>query len=226
MTPRSKLAAALTCVLLRYTMRARQLWNDCDGAILPYVAIMLVAIIGLSALAIDGGRLMSVQTQLQNAADALALAGAAELDRRPDSIIRAEAAIRGLIANPIMGGGIQQVAEVSGMDFLRSLPPSDDLPITTANLTDDPSLAAYVQVTVKPVTMLTIFPISLMAGRRIINVSAQSVAGYDQVLCNVTPLYVCNPFECSWNDLLPGDPGFGRGQPGPRQPTSAHPPRW
>jgi hypothetical protein len=28
---------------------------------------------------------MSVQTQLQNAADALALAGAAELDRRPDS---------------------------------------------------------------------------------------------------------------------------------------------
>ena len=195
MTPRSKLAAALTCVLLRYTMRARQLWNDCDGAILPYVAIMLVAIIGLSALAIDGGRLMSVQTQLQNAADALALAGAAELDRRPDSIIRAEAAIRGLIANPIMGGGIQQVAEVSGMDFLRSLPPSDDLPITTANLTDDPSLAAYVQVTVKPVTMLTIFPISLMAGRRIINVSAQSVAGYDQVLCNVTPLYVCNPYE-------------------------------
>ena len=101
---------------------------------------------------------MSVQTQLQNAGDALALAGAAELDRRPDSIIRAEAAIRGLIANPVTGAGIEQVAEVSRVDFLRSLPPSDDLPITTANLTDDPTLAAYLQITVKPITMLKFFP--------------------------------------------------------------------
>ena len=176
-------------------MRTRQIWKDCDGAILPYVAMMLAVIIGLAALAIDGSRLMSVQTQLQNAADALALAGAAELDRRPDSIIRAEAAIRGLIANPVTGAGIERVAEVGSVDFLRSLPPSDDLPITTANLTDDPTLAAYIQVTVEPVTMLTIFPLSFLSGRRIISVSAQSVAGYDQVLCNATPLYVCNPFE-------------------------------
>ena len=162
--------------------------RDSRGTVLPYVAMMLAVIIGLAALAIDGSRLMSVQTQLQNAADALALAGATELDRRPDSIIRAEAAIRGLIANPITGAGIEQVAEVSSVDFLRSLPPSDDLPITTANLTDDPTLAAYVQVTVKPVTMLTIFPISLLSGRRIISVSAQSVAGYDQVSVSYTHL--------------------------------------
>ena len=139
-------------------MRTRQIFEDCDGAILPYVAMMLAVIIGLAALAIDGSRLMSVQTQLQNGADALALAGAAELDRRPDSIIRAEAAIRGLIANPVTGAGIERVAEVGTVEFLRSLPPSDDLPITTANLTDDPTLAAYIQVTVEPVTMLTIFP--------------------------------------------------------------------
>ena len=176
-------------------MRAVNLWHDRRGTVLPYVAMMLAVIIGLAALAIDGSRLMSVQTQLQNAGDALALAGAAELDRRPDSIIRAEAAIRGLIANPVTGAGIEQVAEVSRVDFLRSLPPSDDLPITTANLTDDPTLAAYLQITVKPITMLTIFPLSLLSGRRIISVSAQAVAGYDQVLCNATPLYVCNPFE-------------------------------
>src|ERR1700733_13572374 len=126
-------------------MTIKRLWNDRDGVVLPYVAVMLIAIIGLSALALDASRLMSVQTQLQNAADALALAGAAELDRRPDSIIRAEAAIRGLIANPVSGTGIEQVAQVSNIDLLRSLPPSDDLPITTDNLTDDPTLAAYIQ---------------------------------------------------------------------------------
>src|SRR6516165_2219744 len=174
-------------------MSAKQLWSDCDGVVLPYVAIMLGVIIGLSALALDGGRLMSVQTQLQNGADALALAGAAELDRRPDSIIRARAAIQDLIKNPIAGAGIGQTAEVTSIDFLQSLPASDDLPITTANLTNDPTLAAYVQVTLKPIDMQMIFPVSVT---RMI-VGAQSIAGYDQIVCNAQPVFVCNPFENS-----------------------------
>src|SRR5215471_20345154 len=98
-------------------MSAKQFWGDCEGVVLPYVAIMLGVIIGLSALALDGSRLMSVQTQMQNAADALALAGAAELDRRPDSIIRAEAAIHNLLANPIAGAGIGETAQVDSIEF-------------------------------------------------------------------------------------------------------------
>jgi hypothetical protein len=176
-------------------MRVTDLWHDQDGAIIPYLAMMLAVIIGLSALTLDGSRLMNLQTQLQNGADALALAGATELDRRPDSIVRAEAAIRNLIANPVVGTGVDQTVKVSGIDFLRSLPASDDLPVTSANLTDDATLAAYVQVTVAPITMQTIFPVSLTAGRLNIALSAQSVAGYDQVVCNISPLSVCNPFE-------------------------------
>jgi hypothetical protein len=138
---------------------------------------------------------MSVQTQLQNGADALALAGAAELDRRPDSIIRAKAATQDLIKNPISGTEIGQIAEVTSIDFLQSLPASDDLPITTANLTNDPTLAAYVQVTLKPITMQMIFPVS--AGLTRMTVGAQSIAGYDQIVCNSRPVFVCNPFENS-----------------------------
>jgi Flp pilus assembly protein TadG len=174
-------------------MSARHLWSDSDGVILPYVAITLVVIIGLSALALDGSRLMSVQTQLQNGADALALAGAAELDRRPDSIIRAKAAIQDLVKNPISGAEIGQIAEVTSIDFLQSLPASDDLPISTANLTNDPTLAAYVQVTLNPIAMQMIFPVS--TGLATMTVGAQSVAGYDQIVCNAQPLFVCNPFE-------------------------------
>jgi Flp pilus assembly protein TadG len=155
----------------------------------------LIAIVGLAALAIDASRLMSVQSQLQNAADALALAGATELDRRPDSIARAQSAIADLIANPVTGTGIRQTAQVAAVDFLQSLPPNDDLPIASNNLTDDPTLAAYVQVTVKPASMLTLFPLSLASGRSTMRIGAQSVAGYDQIICNATPLYVCNPFE-------------------------------
>src|SRR6478735_9703278 len=68
-------------------------WGDTDGVILPYVTLMLVVIIGVSVLALDGSRYMSLQTQLQNGADALALAGAAELDRTPTAIERANKAI-------------------------------------------------------------------------------------------------------------------------------------
>ncbi len=175
--------------------RAQKIWQDERGVVLPYVAITLIAIVALAALALDASRLMSVQSQLQNAADALALAGAAELDRRPDSIIRAESAINDLISNPVAGAGLRQTAQVAAVDFLQSLPPSDDLPITSTNLTDDPTLAAYVQVTVKPVSMLTLFPISLLSRRSTMTIGAQAVAGYDQVVCNATPLYVCNPFE-------------------------------
>jgi len=51
---------------------ARAFWNDTSGVILPYVTVMLVVIVGLSVLALDGARLMSLQTQLQNGADACA----------------------------------------------------------------------------------------------------------------------------------------------------------
>jgi Flp pilus assembly protein TadG len=191
----------------------KQLWNDRDGAILPYVAIMLIAIIGLAGLAIDGSRLMSVQTQLQNAADALALAGAAELDRRPDSITRARAAIDSLIANPIVGAGINQVAQVSNIAFLQSLPVSEDLPITDVNLTDDPTLAAYVQVTVKPVSFATLVS-SVPAGRTPAN--KRGCAGGRRLrpdrLQRNAALRVQSVRIVGY-DLLPGDAGAGGGWP-------------
>ena len=40
------------------------------------VAVMLVVLVGVAALTIDGGHLMFVRGELQNAADAAALAGA------------------------------------------------------------------------------------------------------------------------------------------------------
>ena len=68
-------------------------WGDTDGIILPYVTVMLVVIIGVAVLALDGARYMYLQTELQNGADALALAAAAELDRTPTAIARALNAI-------------------------------------------------------------------------------------------------------------------------------------
>src|SRR4051794_26411610 len=52
-----------------------------SGAILPLVAVTLVAMMGVTALAIDGGAIQQHRRLAQNAADAGALAGAQEILR-------------------------------------------------------------------------------------------------------------------------------------------------
>ena len=51
------------------------------GAILPYLALTIVALLGFMALAIDLGMIMVAKTQAQNAADAAAFAGARALQQ-------------------------------------------------------------------------------------------------------------------------------------------------
>ena len=164
-------------------------WGDTDGVILPYVTVMLVVIIGVSVLALDGARYMSLQTQLQNGADALALAAAAELDRTPTAIERASNAISKF------GSGSNGNVKVAEIKFLSSLPARDSDPILPAHLTSDPTRAAFVEVTVEPIRMRTILPASIFGGSNVLTAGAQAVAGFDQVVCNFTPIFICNPFE-------------------------------
>src|SRR5438067_12469191 len=113
-------------------LRARALWSDTQGLILPYVTMMLVVIVGVAVLALDGARYMSLQTQLQNGADALALAGAAELDRLPDSERRAVDAMTRLLTNATLFGseGDRNVA-VSNIAFYSQIPANDSSPISS-----------------------------------------------------------------------------------------------
>jgi Flp pilus assembly protein TadG len=171
-------------------------WGDTDGVILPYVTMMLVVIIGVSVLALDGSRYMSLQTQLQNGADALALAGAAELDRTPTAIERATNAVDTLITNSsLFGSGPGRNVQVARIRFLSSLPARDNDPILPGNQTSDPTQAAFVEVTAEPIGLPTILPTSFFGGSNVLAVGAQAVAGFDQVVCDFTPIFVCNPFE-------------------------------
>jgi len=176
--------------------RARAFWNDTRGTILPYVTAMLVVIIGLSVLALDGARYMSLQTQLQNGADALALAGAAELDRLPDSEPRAINAINTLVTNTTLSGeAVSRNVRVSLIQFYSRLPASDASPMTDGTPATEPTNARFVWVTVQPVALATILPASLFGGMNAVTTGASAVAGFDQVVCDFTPMFVCNPFE-------------------------------
>ncbi len=56
--------------------RLRDLRDNEDGAVLIYVTMISVVMLGMGVLAIDAARLFDLNTQLQNAADAAALAAA------------------------------------------------------------------------------------------------------------------------------------------------------
>ena len=64
------------------------------GSIAIYVGFVSTALMGASVIVFDIGRLAIVRTQVQNAADAGAMAGAYQLDGRAGARVRAEAVAR------------------------------------------------------------------------------------------------------------------------------------
>ncbi|MEN8169068.1 MAG: Tad domain-containing protein [Pseudomonadota bacterium] len=68
-----------------------------NGAILVMTVFFIVILLAFSALAIDLGRLYVLRTQMQNAADAAALAAAAELDGNTNAINDAVLAAKNLL---------------------------------------------------------------------------------------------------------------------------------
>src|SRR6478736_4791201 len=144
--------------------------DDTTGIILPYVTMMLVVIIGVALLALDGARYMSLQTQLQNGADALALAGAAELDRLPDAQTRAVRAIENLLANStLFGRDAAKTVQVARIDFYSRLPPTDAQPLSEGVPARDGTDTRFVSIAVRPVTLNSILPASFFGGSNVVS---------------------------------------------------------
>ena len=191
--------------------------RDQSGLALIYVTVALPVIIGMSLLAIDVGRLWSLQSSLQHGADALALAGAGELDRRTDAITRAERAIDTLITTnkdlfatsivTITGTTSIGGSKIVSKCYMEALPTSDATQIVISNAASpatncrdnasaDPEKVRYIKVIVSPQDFNTIFPATFLGvSSNSAQASANAVAGFDAAVCNFTPLFICNPFE-------------------------------
>jgi hypothetical protein len=148
----------------------------------------------------------NLHNDLQKGADAFALAGAAELDGNADAITRANRAIDNLIANQTDFSTLNHYTLKSSdvtKTYLKSLPASDSTaldkdgkePGGADHSTIDPTLARFVEVTVKPASFSTIFPASIIGGPDSFQVSTQAVAGFESGVCDYTPVFICNPYE-------------------------------
>jgi hypothetical protein len=143
---------------------------------------------------------MSLQSQLQKAADALALAGAAELDRSPGARARARAAINALLVrNELAGmetiGPVQLDHALTDNDFYSVIPVASQF-FTSGTVAPDDEHARFVGVRVQAVSLSAIFPVSFLGGAtNRYTAGASAVAGSDLVSCKPVPMFICNPFE-------------------------------
>lgn len=220
-----------------------------DGYALAMTLIALPLVVGLSAFVIDGSRVANLHTDVQNAVDAMALAGARELDGEDDAIERAEAAISAMSGNEVWFGdngnaiGMGSKTKITytttdgaqsdvTVTFLGAIPDSDDTAIGDGacdpssinesscevkgnTLAQRSNNAGYVRVKAVPRDLRTIFRLPGL-GNDTVSVSAEAVATYSATVCDVTPIFICNPFESfSGNPLANGfsfAKNFGLGQ--------------
>ena len=61
-------------------MTLRQLHRDEDGSVLIWSTLVIFIIIGMVGLGVDGARILNLNSNLQEIADAAAIAGAQKLD--------------------------------------------------------------------------------------------------------------------------------------------------
>ncbi|MDX8463433.1 TadE/TadG family type IV pilus assembly protein [Mesorhizobium humile] len=193
----------------------REFWRDQRGVAMILVAIMLPVLVGFAVLALDMSRANGLHNDLQKGVDALALAGAAELDGNSDAWTRAERALGNLVSNntifadagvvTLPGTGSATVnptysacrsrGQISWC-FLASIPASDSSPITSANYAASAAATKFIQVTAQPESFTAMFPVSYLSGSSAnsFNVGAEAVAGFTNALCQFTPMFICNPY--------------------------------
>ncbi len=168
----------------------RRLWKDRRGGVLVYAALVGFVVIGISALAVDLGTVVTTHTEIQSYSDATALACATQLSGNNGAIARATAAAQdNLVQNDQTFLDGSDTITITAIIFLSSLDPE----VVTA----DDQQAAYCKVQVTSATQGHPFWSVVLGAPTTNNATAEAVAGWKSVTCNFPPLMICNPAEAT-----------------------------
>ena len=189
-------------------------WNllrNEQGSVAPTVALSLVALIGVGGLAFDYARLATMDTELQNAADHAALAGASQLDKKTGACARANAAVQTLVTNRTLfandgnqSGMAVTIPSEATCDATGSVRFYQDKAKTQPATTDVNAKFVEVQVDARQARYaLTPIVGAIRSGA----ISAIAFAGMGSAICKVPPLMMCNP-----SPGTPFDPNAWRGK--------------
>lgn len=186
----------------------RLLARDMRGHILIYFTILLPVMLGFIGLSLEGGRLLMLNSQLQDLADASALAAAKELDGKPDSIDRADAAAALLASNNdpwwtfVANVGVQiDTAQTVYYSAIRCIPDCTKSPADVVALTQAEATAVKVVTLDKSITPAFLVSVGALTPATT-RATATAISQY--VACNVQPLMLCNPQEPNAFSATPG----------------------
>ena len=181
----------------RIWARIRNLPQDEEGSILVLFTLVVFIMMGMVGLALDGGRLYALNNQMQDLADAAALAGAKELNGEDDAMDRATARAQNLLSNTPTWAEVGSTGVQIGTPLFFKGPGPTDNPAGPL----EGKYARFIQVTtidraVIP-TLLRAIPVLLGSVDPPSNAQtrATAVAGSGMVACNTQPMMLCNPFE-------------------------------
>jgi hypothetical protein len=155
-----------------------------SGFVLVFAAVCIPALLGLLGLAVDGARLMTLDTQLAATADAAALAAANQLDRTDVAIERAVAAGNALTNGTSFSRRNRAMPRLS-FRFAATLSELRDDPIYTLPEAAG-ARAVYVEATTAEYTLTA--SLLQFVGTPI---RRRAVAEAQYYACDVTPLVMC-----------------------------------
>lgn len=175
----------------------RQLYSDQRGAVAVLFAILAALLIGVGMLAIDIPRMAVFNTDLQNAADAAALAGAWELDGTTGAQNRAiSAAVNAFTNAQKFGSSASSSITINSanISFYSALPTLDTDAMSTATAATGDSDSSYIEVSI-PNQGINFMFASVLGGPASTQASIDAVAGADLKVCGLVPMFLCNPTE-------------------------------
>lgn len=189
----------------------KQFGREENGFVLILFLLFLPVFMGVALLVLDMGRGNNAHSDLQAAADAVAIAGAVELDGSNGALDRSRAAMAELTNTVSMLSVTTNNSTIAleyedeagnpfTVVFLEAIPDSDDTPIDqawiTANATNSDADAQYVYVHAQSNDLRTFFPNPITLFTETVPISAVAVAtNPGPVACEVTPIFICNPLE-------------------------------
>ena len=186
-----------------------------SGSIVIYTGAFMAVGIGGSALSIDIGRIVLLKTQLQNRADAGALAGAAQLDAQTGAIQRATDVM--FDAMTAYTTAAAQQGELATW-FVVFYQPDPDDSISRGDVTTSDVAARFAEVNMVRVTLSFFYApaLNIMTGQTASSTTelgARAVAMSDPFICKTQPLMICNPLEdndINTEDAIPDNSYAGR----------------
>ena len=195
--------------------RARRLARDEGGAVAVMLALMLAALFGMMALAMDLGKAWNLQTELQHAADACALAGATQLDGTDGARARAIDACVDKVAAPLVENTQRFASDGLGSDVTFDTNTAIDtdtgktlntdikfytsLPIASSPEATSDAEATYIEATVAPRRVDFSFA-AVVGAVTSASPTARAVAGWTSFFCDSPPMFMCNPAEPEGGD--------------------------